>query len=97
MNEAVEQAQLNAAGRYYEAATQALIVEQCRLDEVTRPSFLYRPALSIDGDKWCALYGLNLQDGVAGFGDSPDEAYRDFDKQWNEELPKRAMGAGKKG
>ncbi len=50
--------------------------------EMTRPSVLFRPALSIDGGKWCALYGDNLQDGVAGFGDSPDAAARDFDKSW---------------
>jgi hypothetical protein len=29
----------------------------------TRPSVLYRPAISIDGNQWCALYGANLQDG----------------------------------
>lgn len=46
------------------------------------PSAIYRPALSIDGNKWCALYGDNLQDGVAGFGDSPALAMSDFDKQW---------------
>jgi hypothetical protein len=39
---------------------------------------MLRPALSIDGNKWCALYGENLQDGVAGFGDSPSEALQDF-------------------
>lgn len=46
------------------------------------PSFLFKPALSIDGNKWCALYGTNLQDGVAGFGDSPGEAMADFDVNW---------------
>ncbi len=46
------------------------------------PSAIYRPKLSIDGDKWCALYGENLQDGVAGFGDSPCEACEDFDRMW---------------
>lgn len=46
------------------------------------PSAVYRPALSIDGNQWCALYGANLQDGVAGFGDSPAEAMADFDARW---------------
>jgi hypothetical protein len=50
--------------------------------DMQRPSVLYRPAISIDGDKWCALYGNNLQDGVAGFGNSPDAAMTDFDKNW---------------
>ncbi len=52
-----------------------------------RPSTRYRPSLSIDGNQWCALYGENLQDGVAGFGDSPEEAYRSFDKAWVETIP----------
>lgn len=46
------------------------------------PSAIYRPALSIDGNQWCALYGDNIQDGVAGFGDSPALAMADFDKAW---------------
>ena len=58
------------------------------------PSAIYRPRLSIDGNKWCALYGDNLQDGVAGFGDSPADAMWDFDRQWNKklsaEVPSRA-------
>lgn len=49
---------------------------------MTRPSVLFRPAISIDGNKWCALYGANLQDGVAGFGDTPEAAMLEFDKAW---------------
>lgn len=57
------------------------------IDEQTvRPSVAFKPRLSIDGDKWCALYGDNLQDGVAGFGDSPAEAMLDFDRNWNAKL-----------
>lgn len=54
------------------------------------PSYIYRPALSIDGDQWCALYGADLQNGVAGFGDSPEDAYADFDKNWYRKLPATA-------
>jgi len=50
--------------------------------ETTRPSVMFRPKIYIDGDMWCALYGENLQDGVAGFGTSPDNAMRDFDRNW---------------
>jgi hypothetical protein len=32
-----------------------------------------------DGDKWCVLYGENLQEGIAGFGATPDEAIRAFE------------------
>lgn len=54
--------------------------------DFTRPSVLFRPALLIDGNKWCALYGDNLQDGVAGFGNSPDAAMRDFDTAWQKSI-----------
>ena len=47
-----------------------------------RPSVLYRPKLSVDGNQWCALYGDDLRSGVAGFGDSPNDAMYDFDKNW---------------
>ncbi|KKN88064.1 hypothetical protein LCGC14_0251360 [marine sediment metagenome] len=50
------------------------------------PSTIFRPSLSIDGDQWCALYGENLQDGVAGFGDSPAEAMAAFDEAWVKRL-----------
>ena len=51
-----------------------------------RPSAIFRPALSIDGNMWCALYGANLQDGVAGFGKSPADAMWDFDRNWHATL-----------
>lgn len=47
-----------------------------------RPSVEYRPEIYLDGNKWCALYGVNLQEGVAGFGDSPAEAMSEFDRNW---------------
>lgn len=63
---------------------------RCDFDAVTsemqRPSVLYRPALSVDGDHWCALYGNNLQAGVAGFGSSPAAAMTDFDNNWHKAL-----------
>lgn len=50
--------------------------------EMQRPSVLYRPDVFPDGPKWCALYGKDLQMGVAGFGDSPAEAMTAFDAAW---------------
>jgi hypothetical protein len=38
-----------------------------------------KPVLSKDGDKWCALYGENLQEGVSGFGDTPAAALLAFE------------------
>ena len=54
--------------------------------EAIRPSMLYKPKLSLDGNQWCALFGENLQNGVCGFGNSPREAYYDFDKNWYKSL-----------
>ena len=55
---------------------------QCVAWEMQRPSVLFRPSIGRDGNKWCALYGDKLAEGVAGFGDSPAEAMADFDKAW---------------
>lgn len=37
------------------------------------------PTLTLDGNKWCALYGENPQTGISGFGPSPVQAIRAFD------------------
>ncbi len=47
-----------------------------------RMFFVAKPKLFIDGNKWCALLGDNIQSGVVGFGDSPDEAARAFVFAW---------------
>lgn len=36
-----------------------------------------------DGDKWCALYGEDLQAGIAGFGNTPFLAMADLRDQLN--------------
>ena len=51
--------------------------------EYGRPSVVWKPKLFRDGDQWCALYGGDIQEGVAGFGDSPSAAMLDFDRSWN--------------
>lgn len=67
------------------------VVERCQTaaDLLHQPHVRLRPRLSIDGDQWCALYGEDLQDGVAGFGSSPEEAMKDFDRAYAESLPRR--------
>lgn len=50
--------------------------------EYERPCAVFRPKIMQDGDQWCALYGDDLQEGVAGFGDSPATAMRAFDEAW---------------
>lgn len=54
--------------------------------DLASPHAKMRPSISMDGDKWCALYGDNLQDGVAGFGDSPSKAMADFDLNWRKDI-----------
>jgi hypothetical protein len=56
--------------------------KRSRLKLADRPSYWLRPRLFRDGRYWCALYGDNMQDGVAGFGDTPDEAFAQFDRFW---------------
>lgn len=46
-----------------------------------------KPRFFIDGDKWCCLYGENIQDGVAGFGDSPQDAVIDWNNEFKKKLP----------
>lgn len=50
--------------------------------DYARPSVLYKPELSLDGNAWIALYGENLQEGVVGCGDSPAVAMSSFDAAW---------------
>ena len=69
----------------YEAAR----VKLERESTMNTPSMMLLPKLSIDGDQWCALFGENLQTGIAGFGDSPYEAYLDFDREWFKKLPRK--------
>ena len=52
---------------------------------------ILKPKISIDGDRWCVLYGENLQDGVAGFGSSPRLAVYDFNRAWDKALVRDAL------
>ena len=52
--------------------------------EYQRPCVLYRPKVFMDGKQWCALYGEDLMQGVAAFGETPAKACEAFDKIWRE-------------
>lgn len=54
--------------------------------ELQRPCVIFKPTLSKDGDHWIAIFGENLQEGVAGCGKSPAEAMYNFDEKWREKL-----------
>ena len=51
---------------------------------LSAPHVLMRPKIYPDGNQWCALYGENLVEGVAGFGDTPELAMKAFDQSWRE-------------
>lgn len=59
------------------------------LSSYDRPSAVFRPRLFLDGNMYCALYGENLMDGCAGFGETADAAMWDFDKNWQTQKVKR--------
>ena len=56
------------------------------VEQMCRPSVLYRPQLVADGDMWCAIYRSvetdDLQTGLAAFGATPEEAMQNFDIAW---------------
>lgn len=52
------------------------------LTELDKLSFeiiaAFKPKIYKDGNKWCCLYGENIQEGVAGFGVNPMNAVYNF-------------------
>lgn len=89
MTGASEQSVLNAQ---WNAAVEA----QCTAMAARAPHVLMRPSLGPDGNKWSVLYGDNIMEGVAGYGDTPEEAMADFDKNWSSQtLPARCRDCGR--
>lgn len=77
---AVENAFRDASLSHYIAvASQSISIAAASMQD---PAVLYRPKVFLDGAKWCALYGENLMEGVAAFGDSPHEATAAFNTAW---------------
>ena len=65
-----------------DSRTNTLVFECERAIFLARPSVMFGLVPIPDGNQWSVLYGENLMEGVAGFGDTPDEAMADFDKNW---------------
>jgi hypothetical protein len=61
--------------------------------EMARPSAIFRPVLSEDGDHWCALYGADIASGLAAYGKTPEAAMTAFDKAWYSQKTGAAMKA----
>lgn len=79
LNDADSSLLMNAIEHQYRL-TQELAREM--LWEKNRPAVLFKPKVYKDGNQWCAMLGDNLQEGICGFGNSPDEATRAFDTAW---------------
>ena len=71
-----------AANAICHAAAMARLSWQEAAWEYQRPSVVFKPALTKDGNMWCALFSENLQEGVAGFGETPSKAMYAFDAAW---------------
>ena len=81
-SQAVESAISNAFSNMYVIPE---VVRGCISEvaiEMMRPFFLLKPKMFPDGNMWCALYGENLQEGVAAFGETPAKASVQFDIEW---------------
>jgi hypothetical protein len=77
---------LHAAQVDYQAACVRLEAAEAQRDAaraLTRPCVIFKPAIYQDGNAWCALLGANIQDGVCGFGTTPDAAMTAFDLAWH--------------
>lgn len=63
-------------------ACQAIAIQTDVERERLRPFMLLKPKMLPDGNKWCALYGSNIMEGVCAFGDTPEQAAIQFDIEW---------------
>lgn len=79
MNEQDSNMAMNAIAH---AANMSQASIQQAVCEWGNPSAIYRPKLMREGNKWMALYGDNIQEGVCGFGDNPAAAMTDFNREW---------------
>lgn len=52
---------------------------------------LLKPSLKQDGSQWCVLYGDSIEEGIAGFGISPNVAIQNWNKKWHEQLPQDSI------
>lgn len=60
--------------------------------EHRRPTAVFKPELSVDGNAYCFLLGEDLMSGVAGFGETVEQAAADFDKNWHAMKAPRLLG-----
>ncbi len=92
MTDAMQDNEYHGARMYTQSvAADAELLRKAEAAHAILPHRRLRPAISLDGNQWCALYGDNIQDGVAGFGDSTELAMAAFDAAWVARIPDGLM------
>jgi hypothetical protein len=58
-------------------------VELLETEQQYKRFAMLKPKIYKDGNEWCVLYGENIIEGVAGFGNTPHQAVIDWEANWN--------------
>lgn len=66
--------------------TQAVIYKEITEERKSRWAVILGLIPQRDGDQWCILWGINLQNGVASFGSTPEDAILNFDIEMKKTL-----------
>lgn len=80
---------MNLEENYWSTKTQAeiaLLEQKLRLIDTELDFSIIRltgAKVTQDGNQYCCLYGDNLHDGIAGYGDTPYKAVLAFNNEWN--------------
>lgn len=76
---------MSEEGTLMDSFYQQRIYEQVMSNLSTEEDMIFfkslKPKLYKDGDKWCCLYGENIQVGIVGFGGKPIDAIRKFNQE----------------
>lgn len=56
----------------------ASFIRSHKMDTKTRAERPMIVTVSLDGNRWCVLFGENLQEGIFGFGETQPDAFRSF-------------------
>ena len=65
----------------------------CAAHEQQRPSVLFKPEITQDGNAWVACLGPDMAVGVVGTGNTPQEAMWDFDRVFCGQTKPESQGA----
>lgn len=66
--------------------TQAVIYKEITEERKSRWAVILGLIPQRDGDQWCILWGIDLQNGVSSFGSTPEEAVLNFDIEMKKNL-----------